>query len=50
MAINVDVQNPWIGSEEFDDGEIDVVDVAEPGGFAFFGVVETTCPINGDVG
>jgi hypothetical protein len=50
VAINIDIQHTWIGSEEFDDGEVDVVDVAESGGFTFFGMVQTACPIYGDVG
>ena len=36
--------------EELQDGEDDVVDVAEPRGLALLGVVETARPVDGDVG
>ena len=36
--------------EELQDGENDVVDVAEPGGLALLGVVEAARPVDGDVG
>ena len=35
--------------EELEDRENDVVDVAEPGGFGLFRVVQTTGPVNADL-
>ncbi|TVU07996.1 hypothetical protein EJB05_41378, partial [Eragrostis curvula] len=35
--------------EELEDGEDDVIDIAEPGGLALLGVVESAGPVDGDV-
>jgi hypothetical protein len=49
MAVDIDVQHARIAPEELEDGEVDVVDVAESGGFALFCVVQTACPVYGYV-
>ena len=35
--------------EELEDGENDVIDIAEPGGLALLGMVESARPVDGDV-
>ena len=50
MAVDVDVEDAGVGAQELEDAEDDVVDVAEPGGFAFFGVVQAAGPVYGYVG
>jgi hypothetical protein len=50
MTVDVDVQNTRISAQEFDNAEDDIVDVAEPGGFPLFGMMQSSCPVDGDVG
>ena len=50
VTIDVDIQNARISAQEFNNAEDDIVDVAEPRGFSLFGVVQSPCPVNGDVG
>ena len=50
MAVDVDVEDAGVGAQELEDAEDDVVDVAEPGGFALFGVVQAAGPVYGYVG
>jgi len=50
MTVDVDIQNTRISAQEFDNAEDDVVDVAESRGFSLFGMVQSSCPVNGDVG
>ncbi len=49
VDVDVDVQDARVVAEELEDGEDDVVDVAETRGFAFLGVVEAAGPVDGDV-
>ena len=49
MTVDVDVQDAWIRTEEREDAEDDVVDVAEAGSLCFLCVVEAACPVDGDV-
>lgn len=49
MAVNVDVEHARDGAEELQDAEHDVVDEAEPGGLALFGVVQPAGPVDGNI-
>ena len=49
VAVDVDVEHAGHAPEELEDAEHDVVDVAEAGRFALFGVVEAAGPVYGDV-
>jgi len=49
VDINIDVQNALVVLEELEDGEDDVIDIAEAGGLALLGVVEPAGPVDGDV-
>lgn len=42
VDVDVDVQDSFIGLEQFQDCEYAVVDVAETGGLLSFGVVEAS--------
>jgi hypothetical protein len=50
VTIDVDVQDARISAQEFDNAQDDIVDVTEPRSFPLFGVVQSSCPVNGDVG
>ena len=50
VDIDIDVEDPLVLFEQLEDGEDYVVDVAESGRFAFFGVVKPPGPVDGDVG
>ena len=50
VTVDVDVQDTRIGAQEFNNAEDDIVDVAEPRSFSLFGVVQSSCPVNGNVG
>jgi len=50
VTVDVDVKDTRISTQEFDNAEDDIVDVAEPRGFPLFGMVQPSCPVNGDVG
>ncbi len=50
VDVDVDVEDAGVVEEELEDGEDDVVDVAEARGFGFFGVVQTAGPVDGGVG
>ena len=45
VAVDVDVQYPWVCSQEFENSEYDIIDVTEAGRLPFLGVMEATCPI-----
>jgi hypothetical protein len=49
MTIDVNVEDARVDAKELKDGENDVVDVAEAGRFALFGVMKATCPVYGNV-
>lgn len=49
MDVNIDVQNTRMKPEELQDGQDDVVDVAESGSLSFVGMVEAARPIDGDI-
>ncbi len=49
VTVYIDVENSREGTEKFEDAEDYVVDVAETGCFAFFGVVEASGPVYGYV-
>jgi hypothetical protein len=49
MAINIDIEYTGECSQKFEDGKVDVVDVAESGSFPFLRVVQTTCPVDSNV-
>jgi hypothetical protein len=46
MTINIDVEYAGVRSKKFENGENDVVDVAESGGLPFLRVMETTSPVD----
>lgn len=50
VDVDVDVQDARVVAQELQDGEDDVVDVAEARGFGFLGVVEPAGPIDCDAG
>lgn len=50
MNVDVDVEDARVVAEELQNGEDDIIDVAEAGCHALFGVMETTGPVDGDVG
>lgn len=50
VDVDIDIENALVGPEEFEDGQDNVVDVAESGSFAFTGMVETASPVDGNVG
>ena len=50
VDIDVDVEDARMVAEELEDGEDDVVHVAEAAGFALFRVVEAAGPVDGEVG
>ena len=49
VAVDVDVENSGVGSEEFEDSKDDIVDITKPRGFAAFGVVQTSGPVYSDI-
>ena len=49
MTVDVNVQDTRISAQEVDNAEDDVVDVAESRSFPLFGMVQSSCPVNGDV-
>lgn len=49
VHVDVDVQHPRVVLEELEDGEHEVVDVAEARGLALLGVVQAARPVDGDV-
>lgn len=50
VDVDVDVQDARVVAQELEDGEDDVVDVAEAGGLGFLGVVEPAGPVDRDAG
>ena len=50
VDVDVDVQDARVVPQELEDGEDDVVDVAEARRLALLGVVEAAGPVDGDVG
>ena len=49
VDVDVDVQHPRVVLEQLEDGQHDVVDVAEAGGLALLGVVQPPRPVDDDV-
>lgn len=49
VAIDVDIEDAWIDAKKFQNCENDVVDVAEAGCLAFFGMMQATSPVNSNV-
>ena len=50
VAVDVDIQYARKGAQKFQNAEDDVVDITETGCFALLGVMESSSPINSDVG
>ena len=50
VDVNVNVLDAGVDPETVEDGEVDVVDVAEARGLEALGVVESAGPVDGDVG
>lgn len=46
MDVDVQVKNAWVNLEQLQDAEDDVIDVAEPAGLCFLGVVEASHPVD----
>lgn len=49
VDVDIDVQHPLVSLQELQDGEHDVVHVAEPRGFCLLGVVHPAAPVEGHV-
>ena len=50
VHVDVDVQHAGVVAQELQDGEHDIVDVAEAGGFGLLGVVQAAGPVDRDEG
>ena len=50
MTVDVYIKHTRERPQEFEDTKDDVVDVAKSGRRSFLGVMESTCPVNCDVG
>lgn len=50
MAVDVDVKYTWECAKELNDSEHNVVDVAEAGSLSFLSVMQTACPVYGNIG
>ena len=50
VDVDVNVKHPPVMLEQLEDGQDDVVGVAESGGLALFGVVQPAGPIDAHVG
>ena len=50
MDIDIDVENALVYLEKFKNTQDNVVDVTESTRFSLFGVVKTTCPVDGNIG
>ena len=49
VDVDIDVEHPLVILEQLEDGQHDVVDVAEAAGLALLGVVEASGPVDCDV-
>jgi hypothetical protein len=49
VAVNVNVEDSRVNAEEVENGKDNVIYIAEAGGFAFLGMVQATCPVDGNV-
>lgn len=49
MYIDVDVQNPRMVFQQFQNGDHNVVDVTKAGRFELLGMMQTAGPVDGDV-
>lgn len=49
VYIDINIQDTGVETEEFEDAQNDVVDVAEARSLTLFGMMETTRPIDSDV-
>lgn len=50
VHIDVDIEYAGVRAQELENAEDDVVNVAETGSFALFGVVQAAGPVYGDIG
>ena len=50
VDVDVNVQDPWVVFEELEDREDDVIHIAKARRLAFFRVVQSTRPVDGNVG
>ena len=50
VDVDINVENPLVVFQQLQDGQDNVVDVAEAGSLALLGVMQTSGPIDGDVG
>ena len=49
VDVNIDIENACMALEQLEDGEYDVIDIAEPTSFSLLGVVQAAGPIDSDV-
>lgn len=49
MAVDVDVEYPWMMSQQFKNSKDNIVNVAEPRSLPLFGMVESARPIDSNV-
>ena len=50
MDVNVDVQDPGMILEQLQDGHHDVINIAKATGLKLFCMVQSTAPVDGNVG
>ena len=46
VAVDVNVQHPWICSQEFENSEHDIVNVTKARRFPLLSVMKAACPVN----
>jgi len=46
VTVDVDVQDPWVGSQEFENSEDDVINIAKARRVPLLSVMKATCPID----
>jgi len=49
VDVNINIEHTLVHFEELKNRQDNVVDIAEPTGLAFFRVVETACPVDGNI-
>ena len=50
VNVDIDVEFPLVVLQELQDGQDDVIDITEARGLALLGVMQTSGPVDGDVG
>lgn len=50
MAVDIDIKDPNINSKQLEYADYNIVHVAEPTCFPFFGMMQPSCPVDSNVG